>query len=213
MENLRPACIAKSPEKPPKRSFKPVPRHGKVTGKQPQNCSVPRPGVHSKVARRRSPEKGLESCGKVLDGRGNSLFVRHPLLLHLRTPDCIPRDREFNLRQARMLAKSPESRLRAVQNLFQGTVECIAKSPEGHPEAASKLFQGRPGVHSKVARRPPESNPKAVPSPPERVAKVARAVGKVGPRRSCADTLRVYSYVCVQGFKLCFCLVVSISLI
>ena len=106
---------------------------------------------------------------------------------------------------ARKLPKSSSKPVSRQPNALQ-------KQPEGRPEAAPKLFQGRLGVHSKVARRPPESSSKAVPSPLECVAKVVRAVGKVGPRRSCAGTLRVY-YVCVQGFKLCFCLVVSISLI
>ena len=95
--------------------------------------------------------------------------------------------------------KPPESRLRAVPNCSQGRLN--AKSPKGRLEAA--LFQGK--VHFKVAPEPPES-PKLFPVRLNALQSDTRAVGKVGPRRSCAGTLQVYSHVCFEGFGLCFCL-------
>ena len=71
-----------------------------------------RPGVRSKVPDEGRPKRVWSLAGKVLEG----VEISSSYVIHFKVVFCI---------YERQIV--PESRLKAVPNLFQGTAECIAK--------------------------------------------------------------------------------------
>ena len=152
MENLRPARIAKSPEKPPKRSFKPVPRHGKVTGSSPKLFrSKAGPECAPKWPDEGRPKRVWSLAEKCWTGvEISSLYVIHFEVVFKAGPQQVARkppkssSKPVQRHGQNALQSNRRPSRSSAKKLFQGR-----KWPEGRPKAAPRLFQVRPNALQK----------------------------------------------------------------